>query len=274
MAEQMQKAGGASLWFGWGFMGFQTRKKKIYTYIGCVLFGASIMSPPISSARKSETETETESNPNQISMERATSLTNLSAEQSSSHHGGGGGGGGGMPPQSVMQNSQTDNELVDDILKEINHTQADGGQQQPANPEFDQHMDPQVHHNLSPANAQQLNDYHEQQVDSAELAQNGRVLSERDTNSLLQQPQQQQHAADASRLGGFDIVQFAKTLLLTMILFIVVTNKHVHGLLCKIPYMCTTTIVEGIASSQVNFIGTILMAFVSGLVLSTAQAFV
>jgi hypothetical protein len=175
-----------------------------------------------------------------------------------------------------MQNSQTDNELVDDILKEINHTQADGQQQQqqqqhPPNPEFDQHMDPQIHHNLPPENAQQLNDYHEQQVDPAELAQNGRVLSD---NALLQQQQQQLPATDANRFGGFNIVQFVKTLLLTMILFIVVTNKHVHGLLCKIPYMCTTTIVDGITSSQVNFMGTVLMAFVSGLVLSTTQAFV
>jgi hypothetical protein len=234
------------------------------------------MSPPISSA-ENPTHIKTKPIANQISMERATSLTNLSAEQPSAHHGGG--GGGGMPPQSVMQNSQTDNELVDDILKEINHTQVDGGQQQqqqqqqhPTNPEFDQHMDPQVHHNLPPGNAQQLNDYHEQQVDSAELAQNGRVLS--DSLQQQQQATEATEATEASRFEGFSIVQFAKTLLLTMILFIVVTNKHVQGFLSNIPYMCTTTIVEGVTSSQVNFMGTVLMAFASGLVLATTQAFV
>ncbi len=172
------------------------------------------------------------------------------------------------PPQLPMQNappqSLSDNELVDDILNEINTANA-STEEKGESSEFAQHMDNTTTHALQPSSPQDLKDY-QNKVDVAE-SQN--TLSEGER--LLRA--QRQTTEPKSFLESFDMIQFAKTLLLTMILFIVVTNSHTQKLLCKLPFICTTTMVEGVASTQLNFMGTILMAFLCGLVLSSAQAF-
>lgn len=172
------------------------------------------------------------------------------------------------PPQLPMQNappqSLSDNELVDDILNEIN-TANTPTEEKGESSEFAQHMDNTTTHALQPSSSQDLKDY-QNKVDVAE-SQN--TLSEGER--LLRA--QRQTTEPKSFLESFDMIQFAKTLLLTMILFIVVTNSHTQKLLCKLPFICTTTMVEGVASTQLNFMGTILMAFLCGLVLSSAQAF-
>jgi len=177
-----------------------------------------------------------------------------------------------QPPQLSMQNAQqhspTDNELVDDILNEIGTTTPQLNQQiQNTNAELEQHMDTQTKHHLQPSSTQELTDYQ----DTVSVVDTAKTSELSDGERLLRA---QATTAPKSFFESFDMIQFAKTLLLTMILFIVVTNSFTQKMLCKLPYICSTTMVEGIASTQLNFIGTVLLAFVSGLVLSTAQAFV
>lgn len=176
------------------------------------------------------------------------------------------------PPQLPMQNappqSLSDNELVDDILNEINTANTpsqSNADEKVESSEFTQHMDNTTSHALQPSSSQDLQDYQ----NKVDIAESQDTLSEGER--LLRA--QRQTTEPKSFLESFDMIQFAKTLLLTMILFIVVTNSHTQKLLCKLPFICTTTMVEGVASTQLNFMGTILMAFLCGIVLSSAQAF-
>jgi hypothetical protein len=129
-------------------------------------------------------------------------------------------------------------------------------------------MDPQINHNLPPPTEQDVQDYQQAEMDTAVVQTNGEVSE----GELLLREQSTAAEADMHRptsfFASFDLMQFAKTLLLTMILFIVVTNVHTQSILCKIPQLCST----GNGVMQLNFMGTALLAFMSGIILAVAQA--
>lgn len=163
--------------------------------------------------------------------------------------------------QASMHDNSTDNELVDDILKEMNQNQSDGVGQ--SSDEYNKQMDAQVQHNLAPPTQGELEDYHETTVDT--LQENDEALS--DGERLLHE---EVHVEQKGFLESFNIVQFVKTILLTMILFVVLTNAHTHSLVCKIPYFCSA--VHGVM--QLNFAGTIVLATLAGVAMATIQALV
>jgi hypothetical protein len=180
------------------------------------------------------------------------------------------------PVQTAMHTgAPTDNELVDDILKEINQNQGDvvgtgalKGDGGVTSAEYQQQVDTQVQHNLPPATTQDVHDYQQAEIDTTTLQSNGEVpVSEGERLLREQSP-----ATEPTRgfLGSLDLLQFAKTLLLTMILFIVVTNTHTQSLVCRIPYFCN--VVNGVM--QLNFVGTSVIALLCGVVLASVQAFV
>lgn len=165
------------------------------------------------------------------------------------------------PVQASMHDNSTDNELVDDILKEINPNQSDGVVQ--SSGEYNKQMDAQVQHNLAPPTQGELEDYHDTTVNT--LQENSEALSEGER--LLHEDA---HVEQKGFFESFDIIQFVKTILLTMILFVVLTNTHTHSLVCKIPYLCSA--VNGVI--QLNFAGTIVLATLAGVAMATTQALV
>ena len=170
------------------------------------------------------------------------------------------------PVQTAMHTgAPTDNELVDDILKEINQNHGDGGA---TSAEYQQQVDSQVQHNMPPASAQDVYDYQQAEIDTATVQSNGEVVSEGER--LLREQSPATEHPPRGFLGSLDLLQFAKTLLLTMILFIVVTNTHTQSLVCRIPYFCN--VVNGVM--QLNFVGTSVIALLCGVVLASVQAFV
>lgn len=190
--------------------------------------------------------------------QRGTSLAHLANANASSDE-----GTLAQPVQTSMHNNApSDNELVDDILNEINQNQNDttGGAA------FEQQMDTQTQHNIAPATEQDVQDYQQAEMETAVVQTNGevsegeRLLREQSAAAVVEKP--------TSFFGSFDILQFAKTLLLTMILFIVVTNAHTQSVVCKIPQLCST--VNGVM--QLNFMGTGILALLCGIVLAVAQA--
>lgn len=187
--------------------------------------------------------------------QRGTSLDQLNDTSSSTE----------QPVQTPMHNNtQTDNELVDDILKEINQNQTDGN----AAAQYHQpHIDSQTQHNMPPATEQDVQDYQQAEIDTATVQTNGDVVSE---GEQLLREQSVVDNAPKGFLASFDGVTFAKTLLLTMILFIVVTNAHTQSLVCKIPSFCSA--VNGVM--QLNFVGTSVLALLCGLVMASVQVLV
>ena len=165
------------------------------------------------------------------------------------------------PVQTTMHENSTDNELVDDILKEMNQNQNDTIGQ--STDEYEKQMDAQVQHNLTPSNQNELEDYQESTVDTFD--ENTKVLSEGER--LLHEGVQ---VEQKGFFESFDVIQFVKTILLTMILFVVLTNNYTHSLICKIPYLCST--VNGVM--QLNFVGTMVLATVAGLTMATSQLLV
>ena len=211
-------------------------------------------------------------------MDRATSIENLNqssfthepASQPNAMH-------SQSHPQSGMQqhapHNPSDNELVDDILNELSATTAtpqsrevDGG----ANQEFANHLDTETTHQLQPTTTDDLAEYQNRVAVSSEGAHTQTELSEGERLLRLHTSSSAPQAPAAS----FDVILFAKTVLLTMILFIVVTNRYTQTLLCRLPYIFSTTLVEGVSSTHLNMMGTVLTAFVSGVVISTVQAFI
>ena len=53
-----------------------------------------------------------------------------------------------------------------------------------------------------------------------------------------------------------------------------VTSGLVQGLVCKIPMLCVAVTEGVVADPKLNFMGTVAVAFVAGLVMATVQAFV
>jgi hypothetical protein len=185
-----------------------------------------------------------------------------------------------MERATIQQTAQTDNELVDDILNEIQSSNVSSNPSSVSgtNPSTSLETsaphatDDQTKHALQPSTAQDLTEF-QNKVSVAESNADANALDLSEGERLLRNSSTIQDTPK-SFWETFDVIQFAKTLLLTMILFILVTNTHTQTLLCKLPYVCTTTLVDGVSKTQLNFIGTVLLAFVSGTILASVQAFV
>ena len=181
------------------------------------------------------------------------------------------------PPQQEMQQqgmnpNASDSELVKDILQEMQSSENNLGSniQQTTSDEaaLARQMDPNVHNTvMQPETQQDLRDYAQETNKGLEL--DNKYGQMPDPASLLLKEQNESTAA-AGWFSKFSVVEFAKTVLLFMILYIVISSQFVQGLVCKIPTFCTAVVDGG--SPQLNFMGTVVLAFVTGLVMATVQA--
>lgn len=181
------------------------------------------------------------------------------------------------PPQQEMQQqginpNASDSELVKDILQEMQSETNPGSNNQLATSDeaaLARQIDPNVHNTvMQPETQQELQAYAQETNKGLELEnQHGQMP---DPASLLMR-EPLDTTASKGWFSNFSVVEFAKTVLLFMILYIVISSQFVQGLVCKIPTFCRP-VTEGMAGSQLNFLGTVILAFVSGLVMATVQA--
>jgi hypothetical protein len=193
-----------------------------------------------------------------MDSQRATSLEQLSDANPNANaapH------AGMAPPQQGMQQTPhgaTDNELVQDILQEMQSN--DGPALPSANAAALAHqMDAQVHDTMPPDTQAEMQAYAEH------------ARGEDHAPAPTFAPVPTFDAALTPTAKGFSLVEFAKTTLLFMILYIVVTSGVFQSLVRKVPVFCT--VVEG-ADPTVNFMGTVAVALVAGLLMAGVQVFV
>ena len=181
----------------------------------------------------------------------------------------------GAPPQQAMQQA-SDNELVQDILQEMqtgNDVAAAQASAATNDAAIARQMDPNVHGDgPAPESAADLQAYAAETNAGLELEkQYGQMPS---PASMAFGRAADEDAAPKGIFAKFNPIEFVKTVLLFMILYIVVTSGLVQGLVCKIPMLCVA-VAEGVtADPKLNFMGPVAVAFVAGLVMATVQAFV
>lgn len=181
------------------------------------------------------------------------------------------------PPQQEMQQqginpNASDSELVKDILQEMqSETNPGSNNQQTTSDEaaLARQMDLNVHNTvMQPETQQELQAYAQETNKGLELEnQHGQMPDP--ASLLLREPHET--TAPKGWFSNFSVVEFAKTVLLFMILYIVVSSQFVQGLVCKIPTFCTA-VADGVVGPRLNFMGTVVLAFVTGLVMATVQA--
>ena len=187
-----------------------------------------------------------------------------------------------VPPQLAMQ---SDTELVNDILQEINQQPppANAGtvnanspqqQQQTNDPAFARQMDTSLQHNLAPTDAEQLQTYEaaSRPPSLAMHADDEEKSVTRDLTAAYEEPASLMNGYGLFR--GFDVVQFAKTILLFMIFYIVISNQHVQTLLCKVPYCCAEVVAGAPVPPRLTFAGTVGVALLAGVAMASVQALV
>ena len=182
---------------------------------------------------------------------------------------------GGAPPQQAMQQA-SDNELVQDILQEMqtgNDTAAAQASAAANDASIARQMDPHVHGDgPTPESATDLQAYAAETNAGLELEkQYGQMPS---PASMAFGRTSDEDIASKGIFAKFNLIEFIKTVLLFMILYIVVTSGLVQNLVCKIPILCTAVAEGVVADPKPNFMGTVAVAFVAGLVMATVQAFV
>lgn len=202
--------------------------------------------------------------------QRATSLDQLTAANA----GGAPDGPAGAPPQQAMQQA-SDNELVQDILQEMqtgNDVAAAQASAASNDAAIARQMDPNVHGDgPAPESAADLQAYAAETNAGLELEkQYGQMPSP----ASMAFGRADEDAAPKGLFAKFNLIEFVKTVLLFMILYIVVTSGLVQGLVCKIPMLCVAVAEGVVADPKLNFMGTVAVAFVAGLVMATVQAFV
>lgn len=200
-----------------------------------------------------------------------------------------------------LDNLPTDNSsntLVNDILREMNDTPSQGqqnnenfvgqGQNEQA---FARQIDAQAQNveQVQPT-PEQMQELHNQELEQnnqevelqKDVSETQQVL-EQEQEQGQEQGQEQQNAyapsipsglmpgLSAQKGSGFDIIQFVKTILLFMILYILFSLPDIHKILCKLPFLCKNAL-DG--STSLNFIGIVLCALVGGVIFSTVQTFV
>lgn len=203
--------------------------------------------------------------------QRATSLDQLTATNA----GGAPDGPAGAPPQQAMQQA-SDNELVQDILQEMqtgNDVAAAQASAAANDAAMARQMDPNVHGDgPAPESAADLQAYAAETNAGLELEkQYGQMPS---PASMAFGRAVDEDAAPKGLFAKFNLIEFVKTVLLFMILYIVVTSGLVQGLVCKVPMLCAAVAEGVVADPKLNFMGTVAVAFVAGLVMATVQAFV
>lgn len=210
--------------------------------------------------------------------QRATSLDQLTAAN--------GGpadnvGLGSSPPQQAMQQATahtnaSDNELVQDILQEMQSGNDAAAAQASAaanNAAIARQMDPNVNGNgPAPETAADIQAYAAETNAGLELEkQYGQMPS---SASMAFGRTADEDTAHKGIFAKFNPIEFVKTVLLFMILYIVFTSGLVQGLMCKIPMLCVAAAEGVVADPKLNFMGTVAVAFVAGLVMAMVQAFV
>ena len=197
-----------------------------------------------------------------------------------------------------LPTNNSSNTLVNDILREMNDTPSQGqqnnenfvgqGQNEQA---FARQIDAQaqnVDQQVQPT-PEQMQELHNQEVElQKDMSETQQVLEQEQVQEQEQgqeqgQGQEQQNAyapsipsglmpgLSAQKGSGFDIIQFVKTILLFMILYILFSLPDIHKILCKLPFLCKNAL-DG--STSLNFIGIVLCALVGGVIFSTVQTFV
>lgn len=209
--------------------------------------------------------------------QRATSLDQLTAAN--------GGpadnvGLGGSPPQQAMQQATahtnaSDNELVQDILQEMQSSNDAAAAQASAaanNAAIARQMDPNINGNVpAPETAADIQAYSAETNAGLELEkQYGQMPS----SASMAFGRTAEDTAPKGLFAKFNPIEFVKTVLLFMILYIVFTSGLVQGLMCKIPMLCVAVAEGVVADPKLNFMGTVAVAFMAGLVMATVQAFV
>ena len=197
-------------------------------------------------------------------QQRATSLDQLTANQHANPN---------LPPQQVLQGNATDKELVQDILQEM-QTGNSGTISSDASNEagLARQLDSNVHNEStspthdetpqSPSNAKDLPQSLQHVPEKAKLTDPDVAQGLSTQNN--QKPVKQ----------GFNLIEFVKTILLFMILYIVLSHSTVQSLLCKISAFCTPVSEGALAQPSLNFMGTVTIAFIAGLIMAAVQAFV
>ena len=202
--------------------------------------------------------------------------------------------------QQLSPQAPSDSELVNDILKEIHQSNQNSGgggggnsgivdantvqQQQMTNDSaFARQMDPNLTHDIPPTTPQQVQNYADaQQVgggsDSGAANRNGTGSYDTDLARTLSAAQPIDTMTTTENdgwfgfLGNLDIIQYAKTILLFMIVYIVVSNVNVQSLLCKLPYFSIPAVEGAVAVPQMSFLGNVGVALVAGVLMATVQA--
>ena len=200
--------------------------------------------------------------------------------------------------QQLSPQAPSDSELVNDILKEIHQSNQNSGggggnsgivdantvqQQQMTNDSaFARQMDPNLTHDIPPTTPQQVQNYADaQQVggdsDAGTADRNGTGSYNTDLARTLSAAQPIDAMTTENDgwfgfLGNLDIIQYAKTILLFMIVYIVVSNVNVQSLLCKLPYFSIPAVEGAVAAPQMSFLGNVGVALVAGVLMATVQA--
>lgn len=206
---------------------------------------------------------------------------------------------GAVPGADAGQSSgvagPSDSELVNDILQEINQSNAAkqaGGvvdansvtQQQHTNDSaFARQMDPNMNRDIPAVTPQQADNYAAAGKASATTPGTTSTTTSFATASHdpdLARTLAAAQSADAAPsllggFGGFDVIQYAKTLLLFMIVYIVMSNTNIQQLLCKLPYFCANVAeVTSGSAPQMSFLGTVVVAVFGGVAMASVQAYV
>ena len=142
---------------------------------------------------------------------------------------------------------------------------------------FARQMDPNLTHEMPPTSTDQLKAY-------ATTEQTGGLstsVTSHDTDLArtlaAAQPDRitgtsSENAGWFGFLGNLDIIQYAKTILLFMIVYIVVSHSTVQSLLCKLPFWGVAPAIDAVATSQMSFLGNVGVALVAGVLMATVQA--
>ena len=197
-------------------------------------------------------------------QQRATSLDQLSANEQADAN---------LAPQHALQGNATDKELVQDILQEMQTGNSGTISSESSNQAgLARQLDSNVHDGGgSPAhdNTPQPASTDKDAAKSAHQAPETATLTQADANHGLATQNTQQQVKQ-----GFNLIEFVKTALLFMILYIVLSHSTVQSLLCKISAFCTPVAEGTLAQPGLNFMGTVTIAFVAGLIMAVVQAFV
>lgn len=227
---------------------------------------------------------------------------------------------------SPLQQSPSDTDLVNDILKEINQQTSAAAptttplglpmqhQHQQQNPEqlntgsnsgvinansahlqqqtndtaFARQVDPNLNHGLPPANPQQVHGLADTvdtsasslspPVDTTGIQPTTPPSFSHTTDPELVRVLTKAQTPSSDNIGfmqsfynKFDAYRFAKTILLCMLLYVLVSHNRVQTLLCKVPSFCAHATQNLSPVPQLSLTGTVVVAFLIGVSFASAD---